>query len=195
MPLPPRRFSVDEYHRLLDAQVLRPGARTELLRGVIVERPVRLERAARVVGLLHRRLDQALSGGVVLRRDEPLTLSDDTELAPALSVVSREALSRAVRHPKTATLVVEVLDEALEQVSAEHPAVFAAGDVQELWLVNLVDARVEVHWKPVDGAYQDVMVLDGPATLGSRALPGVQVSAAQLFGRRPRADARGLRGE
>jgi Uma2 family endonuclease len=178
----PRRFSLDEYHRLLDGNVLRRGSRTELLDGVVLDRAERTERQAQVASWLHRRLDQALPSGMLLRTDEPLTLSQETELTPALAVVPSEVAAHGVRHPATATLVIEVADGDLERIQKGHVRAWARGGVQELWLVNLVDRRVDVLWKPSVEAYQDAMVLAVATTLSSRTLPGVSVPVGALFG-------------
>jgi Uma2 family endonuclease len=182
MSVTPRRFTLDEYHRLLDGNVLRRGSRTELLDGLLLDRDERTERQAQASTLLHRRLGQLLPPGVQLRADEPLTVSQDTELTPALSVVSAEVAARAVRHPSTATLVIEVADTDLERIRKGHVRAWARAGVQELWLVNLVDRRIDVLWKPDAEAFQDAMVLATPTTLTSRSLPNVTLAVGALFG-------------
>lgn len=183
MPATPRPFSIDEYHRLLDLNVLKRGSRTELLEGVIVERALRTDRQAAVTALLHRRLDQSLPPGFQLRADEPLTLGADTEVTPAFAVVSRADASRFLRHPATAALVIEVADALdLDRIRALHVPACAKAGVAEVWLLNLVDGRLEAVWKPAGSTYQDAMVLDAPVTLTSRAVPGLAVQGAGLVG-------------
>lgn len=179
----PRPFSIDEYHRLLDLAVLRRGSRTALLAGVLLERPLRTARQSTVTSLLHRRLDQALPPGFHLRAEEPLTLSNDTEVTPAFSVVSHEDVGRTVRHPTTASLVVEIADALdLDRVREGHVPAFARAGVGEVWLLDLVDQRFELLWKPAGGAFQDAMVLDAPVTVTSRVLPSLSIQATGLLG-------------
>lgn len=179
----PRPFSVDEYHRLLDLNVLKRGSRTELLDGLVLERPLRTDRQASIASLLHRRLDQGLPASFLLRADEPLTVGNDTELTPAFSVLTRADASRSVRHPMTAALVVELADALdLERVRDGHLPAYARAGVQEVWLLNLVDQRAELVWKPSGSTFHDAMVLDAPLTLTSRAVVGLSVSGAGLLG-------------
>lgn len=182
MPPAPRAFTVDEYHRLLDTNVLRRGSRTELLEGTLYEPDERTERQASAAALLRRRLDQSLPSPFILRADEPLTLSNTTELRPALAVVNTDTLARSVRHPSTATLVLEIADTDLEHLRLTHVPAYARANVAEVWLVNLVDRRVELTWKPGTGGFQDMMVLDTPDAVGSRAVPSLSISFAQVFG-------------
>lgn len=181
MPDAPRSFSVDEYHRLLDANVLSRGARTELLTGLIYEREPRAERLAAACLALRRRFDQGLLASLTLRVDEPLTLAGDTELFPALAVLSSAELASNVRHPSTATLVVEVVEADLERARDRHLPAYARAGVSEVWVVNLVDRRVELGWKPGGDHYQSAMVLDAPASVTCRALPGLSIGFSQVF--------------
>ncbi|MDP1915719.1 MAG: Uma2 family endonuclease [Myxococcales bacterium] len=182
MPFPPRSFSIDEYHRLLDGRVLRRGGRTELLDGLIIERPRRTEREAVATSLLQRRLDQVLPATFQLRSDEALTLSQATELCPPFSVVSQEEASRSVRHPASATLVIEIAVSDIERLKPAHVAAYARAGVQELWLLDLRDTTIEVLWKPLASAYQDAMLLTAPLALTARVLPDVSVDLSQVFG-------------
>ncbi len=182
MPFSPRSFSIDEYHRLLDGHVLRRGGRTELLDGLIIERPRRTEREAVATSLLQRRIGQSLPSTFQLRTDEALTLSQATELCPPFSVVSHEEASRTVRHPARATLVIEIAVSDIERLKPAHVSAYARAGVEELWLLDLRDATIEVLWKPVAGTFRDAMVLTAPVTLTSRVLPGVCVDLAQVFG-------------
>lgn len=167
---------------MLDGHVLRRGGRAELLDGLIIERPRRTEREAVSTSLLQRRIGQVLPATFQLRADEALTLSQATELCPPFSVVSHDEASRSVRHPSSATLVIEIAVSDIERLKPAHVAAYARAGVQELWLLDLRDATVEVLWKPSAGAFQDAMVLTAPVTLTSRVLPDVSVNLAQVFG-------------
>ena len=182
MPFAPRSFSIDEYHRLLDGHVLRRGGRTELLDGLIIERPRRTEREAVATSLLLRRIGQSLPATFQLRVDEALTLSQATELCPPFSVVSHDEASRSVRHPASATLVIEIAISDIERLKPGHVTAYARAGVQELWLLDLRDRTIEVLWKPSASAFQDAMVLTAPLTLTARVVPGVSVDLAQVFG-------------
>lgn len=177
----PRRFSLDEYHRLLDGEVLRRGSRTELFEGLLLEGTIRTERQAQTMGWLRPRLDQALASSFVLRVDEPLSLAGTSEVSPPFSVVPLEAMRRTVRHPASASLVVEVVDVELERIRQRVP-LYARAGVDELWLVNLLDRQLEVLWKPAAETYQDALTLTAPQTLTSRAVPQLTVPLAGLFG-------------
>lgn len=176
-----RRFSVDEFHRLLDENVLRRGSKTELLEGLVVEPRERTERRVTALSLLRGRCDQATPAEYALRVDEPLTLSDDTELWVDFAFVTHERVRRSVRHPATASLVIELIDGDFDDVRASRLPHFAAGQVGEVWFIDLRDGRVEASWKFTDGQYHDALVLDRPATLTARTVPSVSLSLAGIF--------------
>lgn len=167
-----RRFSIDEYHRVLDAGALRRQARTELLGGVIIDERARTERRLTVRSPMRSRLDQATPAGFVLRADDPLTLSSDTELVPDFSVVPLDAVRRALRHPATATLAIEVTDGDDAWKTLRLPA-YALAEVAEVWRIEALERRVDVFWKPSQGRYHDALTLETPAMLASRVLPAI----------------------
>lgn len=74
------------------------------------------------------------------------------------------------------------IQKGLPTIPRSHLPACARAGVLEVWLLNLVDGRLEAVWKPAGGAYQDAMVLNAPGTLTSRAVPGLSVPGAGLIG-------------
>lgn len=180
----PRRFTLDEYHRLLDRDVLKRGSRVELLGGLVLDVPPPSRARVAVVARLARLLADVLPESLRLVRGEPLSLSGDTEVAPDLAVVAAKAQARAVRNVPTAALVVEVADERLEAVRELRFPAYARAGVTEAWLVNLPDRRVEVARRPQrsDGSWADALVLTKGDLLTSSALAGVSCPVVRLLG-------------
>src|SRR5689334_3689456 len=71
-----RRFTVAEYHKLMEVGVLTKSDRCELIRGLIVEKPTINPPHATVVSKLSRRLFGMIGHDLVLRIQLPITLSD-----------------------------------------------------------------------------------------------------------------------
>lgn len=181
--LQPRRFSIDEYHRVIDRGALKRGARTELLDGVIIDVAAAGPAHRVVVARLHQLLSSLVVPGLVLRAHEPLMLPDDSELSPDFAVVTSEAIAATVRHPSTAELVIEVADDRLELTRQHKVPAYAGAGVTELWLVNVPDRRVELFIKPEPALrrYRTTLVVDERGRLTSSALPYLTFEAAPLF--------------
>src|SRR5919109_3094873 len=77
------RLSVEEYHRLDEYN--ERGRRTELIRGIVIEKMSKSPLHRTIASLLYRLLLSQLTGAYTVWKEEPLTLSD-SEPEPDLSV-------------------------------------------------------------------------------------------------------------
>jgi Uma2 family endonuclease len=176
-----RRWSLEEYHRMIAAGVLDEDDRVELLEGIVVAMSPQDPPHATVVALLNRLLVRALGDELEVRPQLPLTLAR-SEPEPDLAVVDRRRSYQ--RHPDTALLVIEVADSTLAKDRLKA-RVYAEAAVTEYWIVNLVDRCVEVMRRPDPrlGSYQDAARALPGERLAASSLPGVVVDVTALFDR------------
>jgi Uma2 family endonuclease len=180
-------MSVEHYLGLVEAGVLGPDDRVELLEGVIVamapQNPPHAAGVARVYealsGAVGRRAHLRSQLSLVLRRSVP---------EPDLAVVPGSVDDYETSHPRTALLVIEVADSSLKQDRLSKAAIYAAAGIPEYWIVNLRDELVEVMRDP-DPAVARYRVARNVAR-GERlelvALPGAAVGASELLPRASR---------
>ena len=83
------------------------GRRTELIRGVVLEKTSKSPLHSSIAGRLYRLLQAALPTDFTLLREDPLTLAD-SEPEPDLAIVRGREEDFADRHPSTAVLVIEI---------------------------------------------------------------------------------------
>jgi Uma2 family endonuclease len=179
----PRRFSLEEYHRLIDVGVLGEDERVELLEGVIVEMTPQGRPHALVVSRLGESFTDARRPDCRVRVQLPLSLEGDSEPEPDLAVVTRQEEETAPVHPRSALLVVEVADESLRRDRLLKGRIYARARVPEYWVVNVTGQSVEVYSEPdADaGRYRAMRTLGVGETLSSSALPGLALPVAALF--------------
>jgi Uma2 family endonuclease len=144
-----RRFSVDEYHRMVSSGVLTESDRVQLVNGWIVEMPPVGPEHSTSTSLAEAALLPNLPGGWILRIQDPITLPTG-EPEPDLVVVRGAIRDYSKRHPgaQDVGLLVEVADATLNFDRMEKESEYAAAGVAEYWLINLVDRQVEVHRHP-----------------------------------------------
>ena len=152
-PFPVRKFTVAEYHRLLEVALLKSGDPYELLEGWIVPKLKRSPPNAytttclqQTFWLLFRR------GKLMVRCQSPITFLR-SEPEPACSLIRGDNRDYLTRHPrpKETELVAEVADTSLERDRGTKSAIYASGRIPVYWIVNLVDRRVEVYTQPRGG--------------------------------------------
>ena len=144
-PLPLRKFSVEQYHRLGEMGVLTPEDRVELLEGWIVEKMNQRPIHGFIVRVLNEFFLRELPKGWLCQCQLPIT-SERSEPEPDIAIVCGMHEDFRNRHPSgtDCRLVIEVADTSLERDRAKAEIYRTAG-VQEYWVVNIPDQRLEQH--------------------------------------------------
>jgi len=129
--------------------------RVELLYGMLVTTPPPSPPHGSAVDRLNRLFVLGLGDRALVRVQNPLALTDDSEPEPDLALVPYADYDQA--HPERAFLIVEVADTSIRKDRGIKAPLYASAGVPEYWIVNLVDRVVEVQTAIVDGAYTSVM--------------------------------------
>lgn len=147
------RWTRDQYEQMVEAGVLTPEDRVELLDGQIVTMSPQNSRHATVVTLCRDALHTTCSGDYHLRTQAPLALGRHTEPESDIALVPGNASSYWEQHPSQADLVVEVADSSLEKDRDQKRRVYAQHSVPEYWIINLRSRHVEVYRSPSEDEY------------------------------------------
>src|SRR5262249_19731182 len=144
-----RRFSVAEYHRLIQVGILTEDDNLELLEGYLVHKMPRNPPHDATLQKLLMRLLRVLPLGWDLRIRSAITLSD-SEPEPDSAVVLGNARTYTARHPGPADvgLVVEVADLILPGDRDDKGRIYARAGIVCYWIINLGDRQVEVYTSP-----------------------------------------------
>jgi Uma2 family endonuclease len=147
--MPVRRFTVDEYHRLIDEGFFASDERFELLEGLIVEKMSRNPPHDARVAEVRRVLDRRLPPGWHVRVQSAITTAD-SEPEPELAIVAGTELTYEHRHPGPGdvALLVEVANTSLVEDRDVKGRIYARAGVPTYWIVNLQDRRLEVYTLP-----------------------------------------------
>src|SRR5258705_11804860 len=135
------RLSVEDYHRL--GEFNENGRRTELIRGLIIEKMSKSPLHRLIASLLYELLRNQVPEGFTVWKEEPLTFSD-SEPEPDVSVTRGELRDFGVAHPTTAELVVEVAVSG-PALDRENALLYAEAGVVEYWIVLARERQVEVY--------------------------------------------------
>jgi hypothetical protein len=187
-PLPLHRFSVAEYHRLIEAGIVPRSPETELIDGVVFEAPVRSERKRDVVGRMESSLGISLGDRAMWRIGTPIRLGPYSEVRPDTTLI-RPRPDGFAQGPPTGTdvwLLVDVRDEGDDERQMVEWPVYARWGVNAVSLVDLVEHRLLVGTSPRDDRYTAVAACREHETIhvpvdGTR--PDILISAASIFAR------------
>lgn len=153
-PFPIARFSVEQYHRMIQSGAFTEDDQLELIDGWVVQKMAKGPGHEFTTGQLGALLEERIPSGMHVRNQAPLTLVE-SEPEPDLAAVRGTRADYRDHHPSAGdvALVVEVSDTTLatDRLKAR---MYASAGIPEYWLVNLVDRYVEIHRAPAaDGSY------------------------------------------
>ena len=187
------RFTVDEYYRMAEVGILQPTDRVELLDGEVFHMsPIGSRHAACVDRLL-----AAFSAGLasksaddrpIVRCQSPVRLSQKSEPEPDLTLLRARADFYAEAHPGPSDilLVVEVADSSLGFDRAVKLPLYARAGIPEVWIVEVVERRIEVYREPAEHAFGNQPFgrrqrFGSGQTIDVAAVPGLELQVDQLL--------------
>jgi Uma2 family endonuclease len=175
------KWSVDDYHRMIEAGILR-DRRVELLAGEIVEMspetPIHYNTAKRGA----KYLEELLAGRADVRFNGPITLLD-SEPEPDIAIVRLPESIYNNRHPEPEDIfwVIEVANTSLKKDLDLKGSIYATAEIQEYWILDISSKRLIVFREPQNGQY----VIEQTFVQGEvipLAFPDVQVLIERLLG-------------
>jgi Uma2 family endonuclease len=173
------RFSLEEYHRLIEAGGLPEDMRVELIEGVIADMSPKTREHENAIRWLSRWLMFAVDPGrYEVGVQTALTLGG-SEPEPDLTVIANDA--PRPYHPGTAALVIEVAVSSQQRDLRQKPIVYAQAGVSEYWVVDVDASRIVVHRDPAASGFETVIEVPATGTVQARALDLPALSAAELF--------------
>ncbi len=185
-----RRFTLDEYHRLIESGFFDEDERVELIEGILVymspNNPPHIRaiiRLQRVFVTFFARED------VEVRMQGPVSMPElMTEPEPDL-VISRESggdLDARHPYPPDILLLMEVSDSSLAYDRARKGAIYARAGIPEYWIWNLVDGLLEVYRDPQapasgDAVYQTKSTFGRGESVAPLAFPDFEVAVDDIM--------------
>jgi Uma2 family endonuclease len=151
--VPIYRLSVEQYHTMARAGILKEGAPVELLEGWLVPKMTQNPPHRLAAGLLQDALAGLVPAGWRVQIGNPVT-TPDSEPEPDLAVIRGSRRDYGDRHPgpRDAALVVEVANTSLRQDRGAKKRLNARAGIPVYWILNLQSRHIEVYTDPTSTA-------------------------------------------
>lgn len=187
-PIRTRRWTRAEYDRLIEVGVFRPGDPVELLGGDLVVAEPQSSPHYTAIGLAGDALRQAFGEGWLVRTQGPIALDEQSEPEPDVAVARGSVRDYSREHPARPVLVVEVALSSLALDRDHKGSLYARAQLEDYWIVNLVDRVLEVYRAPIpdmmapfEWRYASTVVLGPESVVAPLAAPGSGVLVANLL--------------
>lgn len=178
------RFTRDDYHRMAQTGILKPGIRVELIDGEIVEmNPIgRPHRAG--VNRLTRIFTRGLDDDVIVQVQSSIALGDYGEPEPDIALLRYrdDFYEESDEIPADILLVVEVADSSEPYDRRTKGPIYARNGIPELWIVDLNRAWITVYTEPTTDGYAATRVFRRGESLSPLACPTLTVAVDDVLG-------------
>jgi len=176
--LPRRLFTVEEYHRLAEAGILKEEDRVELLYGELIQMTPIKSPHADCVDKLSEWFILHFHGKAVTRTQNPLTIPAHSEPEPDLLLARLKEGGYKETHPKPedTLLIVEVADSSIKKDRQVKLPLYASVGIPECWLVVLPERTIEVHTQPGPEGYAQIHIYRPGDTIDTPTVAGLDVS-------------------
>lgn len=150
----PKRFTLEDYHRLIELGFLTENDRVELIRGELMQMVAKGTPHSVCNTSLVYEVTILLQRRAIVRGQEPITLPPNSEPEPDLVIACNRSDRYLSGHPNPGdiVLVAEVADSTLKYDQEVKLALYAESGISDYWIFNLVASCLEVYTQP----YQDL---------------------------------------
>ena len=172
------RLSIEQYHRMIEAEVIGPDDRVELLEGLLVAKMGTNPPHIIATDLITLLMTRILPAGWFLSMGNPVTLeTTSSEPEPDAKIVRGHPRDYRDRKPGPGDVgvVIEVSDSTLRTDRTVKKRIYARDAVPFYWMLNLVDHRLEVFSEP-EGADYKTHQIYGPEDTVPLILDGREVA-------------------
>jgi len=154
MALTTAKWTLEEYHRMIEAGILR-DRHVELLKGEIVEMPSEGVPHAYFSTEAGEYLIRLLGDRAKVRQGKPITLPNDSEPEPDMAIVAPRGREYLDHHPYPENIfwLIEYSDASLTKDLETKSKIYAEVAILEYRVVNLQKRQVVVFRDPQDGEY------------------------------------------
>ncbi len=178
-----RQWTVEDYHRMMDAGILGSDDRVELLDGQIIHMSPQYAPHAGITQWAAHYLTQMFQGKAYIRVQFPIALTPLSEPEPDIAVVRFDPKGYTQHHPqpKDIYLLLEVSDSTLKFDKTQKARIYAQAGIPEYWILDIPNRQVWVMQDPVEADYQAVSSLKLEAEISPVRFPEIRIPLAGLF--------------
>lgn len=183
----PYLWTREEYYRLAETGFFE-SKKVELLEGEIFEMSPMKTSHATAVRLIVELMRKIFPAGFIVDSQMPLSFSQKSEPEPDIAVVKGEIRDFMESHPAFAELIIEVSDTTLLYDRKRKGSLYAKNNIQDYWIVNLKDRRLEIYRRPITDdetfygfGFGEIQIFTESDTVSSLAKTEIEIKVADLF--------------
>ena len=178
-----RKFTVDEYFRMVEAGILKPKERVELIEGEILIMPPIGPRHSGGVNRYVRVFAPLAGSRYTLQIQGPVRLNERSAPEPdvVLAKFREDDYSFAHAGPEDILLIIEVADSSLDYDREVKAHIYGRAGIPETWVLNLPRDCIERFLGPGPDGYGQHTVLRRGEKVSPVSLPDLELAVEDLL--------------
>lgn len=183
----PYLWTREEYYRLAETGFFE-GKRVELIEGEIFEMSPMKTPHATAVRLILEVMRKNFDAGFIVDSQLPMSFSQKSEPEPDIAIVKGEIRDFVKSHPASAELIIEVSDTTLFYDRTRKVSLYAKNNIQDYWIVNLKDRRLEIYRRPITDeeafygfSFAEIQIFTESDTVSPLAKTEIEIKVADLL--------------
>lgn len=184
----PKRFTLDEYHKLTEIGFFHEDDMIELIKGEIIEMGAKGTAHETCISKLLRELVRLLEDAATLRCQSPIVLPDSSEPEPDFVIVQNRPDDYISAHPSPSDvlLVIEISDSTLKYDREVKLSLYAEAGISDYWIFNLFDNQLESHSEPFQNSqgtfgYQNRRIVLPNQIIALPCFPDLSLDLSRVF--------------
>ncbi len=178
-----RQLTTAEYYGMIESGIIREGERVELILGQIFTMAAKGTRHTVTTTKLLKTLLTLVGDGAIVRCQDPITLPNNSEPEPDIVIARLRSDDYINSHPSPADiiLVIEVAESTIKFDRDTKAPLYAATGINEYWIVNLIDNRLEIYRQPEGNIYTSVQIVMPPRSINLPGFFEIALNISDLF--------------
>ncbi len=182
---PKRRFTVEEYHRMIEAGVFAENEQVELIEGEVLQMAAKSLRHVAGVRRVHKVLNKLLGDAVFISTQDPIQIGAVSEPEPDVVVAVPSATEYEDHHPTPPEilLIVEVAETSVQVDRQRKLPLYAQAGIRQYCILNLRGGELEDYRDPTPEGYRSKRSYTLKQSFNLVAFPKVKIKVADLIPR------------
>jgi Uma2 family endonuclease len=180
-----RKFTVEQYHKMIESGILTADDRVQLIKGEIIEMSPIGTKHASCVNRLNNLLIQLLGKRVIVAIQNPVELDDSSEPQPDVALLKPRDDFYENAHPQAQDilLLIEVADSTIQFDREVKISLYAVANIIVVWLIDINEQTIEVYQQPNVTGYQQIEKFTLGETLVIPGFPDVTITVDEILGK------------
>ena len=162
-----RQLTSSEYYGMMENGIIREGERVELISGQVFTMAAKGTRHTLCTRNLFKQLLVSIGDRADVQSQDPITLPNNSEPEPDIVIARLREDNYANSHPSPTDIIlaIEVADSSIKFDREVKAPLYAAAGINEYWIINLIDDRLEIYRQPEGNIYTSIELITPPRSI------------------------------